>query len=93
MFWTNSSDDISKTRNSYNIQSLKKVENYEIWFIRVHVLLIENDLISYVTISNHDMKAVIENQQSILLFNENQKTKLIILLNLIDDSLIQIRHI
>ena len=39
------------------------------------------------------MKAVIENQQSILLFNENQKTKLIILLNLIDDSLIQIRHI
>ena len=93
MFWTNSSDDISKIRNSYNIQSLKKVENYEIWFIRVHVLLIENDLISYVTISNHDMKAVIENQQLVLLFNENQKTKSIILLNLIDDSLIQIRHI
>ena len=93
MFWANSNDNISKTRNSYNIQSLKKAENYEIWFIRVHVLLIENDLISYVTISNHDMKAVIENQQSILLFNENQKTKLIILLNLIDDSLIQIRHI
>ena len=39
------------------------------------------------------MKVVIKNQQLILLFNESQKTKLIILLNLIDDSLIQIRHI
>ena len=71
MFWANSSDDISKTRNSYNIQSLKEAENYEIWFIQVHALLTENDLASYVTISNHDMKTVIENQQSILLFNEN----------------------
>ena len=93
MFWANSSDDISKTRNSYNIQSLKEAEDYEIWFIRVHALLIENDLASYVTISNHDMKAVIESQQLVLLFNENQKAKSIILLNLIDDSLIQIRHI
>ena len=64
MFWANSSDDISKIRNSYNIQPLKKVENYEIWFIRVHALLTENGLTSYVTISNHDMKAIIENQQS-----------------------------
>ena len=93
MFWANSSDDISKIRNSYNIQSLKKVENYEIWFIRVHALLIENDLTSYVTISNYDMKTVIKDQQSVLLFNESQKAKSIILLNLIDDSLIQIRHI
>ena len=63
MFWANSNDNISKIRNSYNIQSLKEIENYEIWFIRIHALLVENDLVSYVTISNHDMKIVIKNQQ------------------------------
>ena len=93
MFWANSSDDISKTRNSYNIQPLKGAEDYEIWFIRVHALLVGNDLASYVTISNHGMKVVIEGQQSVLLFNEGQKAKSIILLNLIDGPLIQIRHI
>ena len=93
MSWANSSDDISKTRNSYNIQPLKGAEDYEIWSIRVHALLAGNGLASYVTIPNHGMEAVIEGQQPVLLSNEGQKAKSIILLNLTDGPLIQIRHI
>ena len=93
MFWANSSDDISKNRNSYNIQSLKKTENYEMWSLRIRALLIENDLISHVTISNYDIETMIENEQLVLLSNETEKTKSMILLNLTDESLVQIQHI
>ena len=93
MSWTNSSDDISKNRNSYNIQPLKGAENYEMWSLRIRALLIENDLVSHVTISNYDIETMIENKQLVLLSNEIEKTKSMILLNLIDESLIQIQHI
>ena len=93
MFWTNSNNDVSKTRNSYNIQSLKSAENYEMWSLRIRALLVENDLVSYVTILNHNIATIIENEQSILLSNEIEKTKSIILLTLVNESLIQIQHI
>ena len=60
MSWTNSIDDIFKTRNLYNIQSLKEAENYEMWFIRIRALLVENDLVSYIIIQNYGIKLVIE---------------------------------
>ena len=90
---TNSNDNVSKTRNSYNIQSLKDVENYEMWLLRIRALLVENDLVSHVTISNYDIATIIENEQLVLLSNEIEKAKSIILLNLTNESLIQIQHI
>ena len=93
MFWANSSDDVSKTRNSYNIQPLKGAENYEMWSLRIRALLVGNGLVSHVTISNHDIATVIEGEQSVLLSNEVEKAKSIILLNLADGSLVQIQHI
>ena len=50
MSWANSIDDIFKARNSYNIQSLKEAENYEMWFIRIRALLAESGLVSYIII-------------------------------------------
>ena len=93
MFWANSSDDISKNRNSYNIQSLKEIENYEMWSLKIRALLAENDLISHVTIPNYDIKTVIESEQLVLLSNEIEKAKSMILLNLTDGPLVQIQHI
>ena len=60
MFWANSIDNIFKTRNSYNIQSLKKAENYEMWFIRIRALLVESDLVSYIIIQNYNIEFVIK---------------------------------
>ena len=93
MFWANSNDDVFKNRNSYNIQSLKKVENYEMWLLRIRALLVENNLVSHVTISNYNIETVIEDEQSVLLSNEIEKAKSIILLNLADEPLVQIQHI
>ena len=93
MFWANSIDDISKARNSYNIQPLKKAENYEMWSIRIRALLAENDLISYITIQDYDIESVIKSQSSILLFKDTEKIKSVILLNLKNDPLIQIQHV
>ena len=93
MSWTNSSNDISKNRNSYNIQPLKETENYEMWSLRIRALLVENDLVSHVTIPNYDIETVIENEQFVLLSNEAEKAKSVILLNLTDGPLVQIQHI
>ena len=93
MFWTNSNDDVSKNRNSYNIQPLKEAENYEMWSLRIRALLAGNDLISHVTIPNYDIKTIIEGEQPIMLSNEAEKAKSIILLNLADGPLVQIQHI
>ena len=93
MSWANSSDDVSKNRNSYNIQSLKEAENYEMWSLRIRALLIGNDLVSHVTISNYDIETMVEGEQFVLLSNEAEKTKSVILLNLVDESLVQIQHI
>ena len=60
MSWTNSIDDIFKTRNLYNIQPLKKAENYEMWFIRIRALLAESGLVSYITIQNYGIEFVIK---------------------------------
>ena len=93
MSWANSSDDVSKNRNSYNIQPLKKAENYEMWSLRIRALLAGNDLVSHVTISNYDIETIIEGEQSILLSKEAEKAKSIILLNLTEGPLVQIQHI
>ena len=93
MFWANSIDDIFKTRNSYNIQFLKKAENYEMWFIRIRALLVESDLVLYITIQNYDIELVIENQPSVLLFKKIEKMKFVILFNLKNDLLVQIQHV
>ena len=93
MSWANSSDDVSKTRNSYNIQPLKGAENYEMWSLRIRALLAGNGLVSHVTIPNHDIATVIEGEQPVLLSNEAEKAKSIILLNLADGPLVQIQHI
>ena len=93
IFWANSSDDVFKNRNSYNIQPFKKAENYEMWSLRIRALLAENVLISHVTISNYDIETIVENEQSVLLSKETEKAKSIILLNLVDGSLVQIQHI
>ena len=93
MSWANSSDDIFKNRNSYNIQPLKGAENYEMWSLRIRALLVGNDLISHVSISNYDIETVIEDGQLVLLSNEVEKAKSMILLNLADEPLIQIQHI
>ena len=74
MSWTNSNDDVFKNRNSYNIQPLKGIENYEMWSLRIRALLIENDLISHVTISNYDIETMIENEQSVLLLCHSDRT-------------------
>ena len=60
MSWANSTDDIFKTRNSYNIQPLKGAENYEMWFIRIRALLVGSGLVSYITIQNYGIESVIE---------------------------------
>ena len=91
MSWTNSSDDVSKNRNSYNIQSLKEVENYEMWSLRIRALLAGNGLVSHVTIPNYGIETV--DGQSVILSNEAEKAKSIILLNLADGPLVQIQHI
>ena len=93
MSWANSNDDISKTRNSYNIQLLKGAENYEMWFLRIRVLLVGNDLILYITQPNYDIKSIIESESSVLLFKKVEKIKFVILLNLKNDSLVQIQHV
>ena len=93
MSWANSIDDIFKARNSYNIQSLKEAENYEMWFIRIRALLVESDLVSYITIQDYNIESVIENQSSVLLFKDAEKIKSVILLNLKDGPLVQIQHV
>ena len=93
MSWTNSTDDCSKQRNSYNISLLKGTENYELWSIRIRALLAENELTSYISQPNLDIELVIEDGLSILLFKEVEKIKSIILLNLVDEPLVQIQHI
>ena len=87
MFWANSIDNIFKARNSYNIQSLKEAKNYKMWFIRIRVLLVENDLVLYITIQNYNIEFVIKSQSSVLLFKNTEKMKFVILLNLKDDPL------
>ena len=93
MSWANLINNIFKTRNSYNIQPLKEVENYEMWFIRIRALLVESGLVLYITIQNYDIEFVIESQPSMLLFKKVEKMKFVILLNLKNDSLIQIQHV
>ena len=93
MSWVNSIDDCSKQRNSYNISLLKGIENYELWFIRIRALLVGNELAFYISQSNFGIELVIEGDLSILLFKEVEKIKSIILLNLVDESLVQIQHI
>ena len=93
MFWVNSIDDCSKQRNSYNISLLKEIENYELWSLQIRALLVENELAFYISQSNLDIEFVIEGGLSILLFKEVEKIKFIILLNLVDESLVQIQHI
>ena len=93
MSWANSSDDISKNRNSYNIQSLKGAENYEMWSLRIRALLAGNGLVSHVSISNYGIETVVEGGQPVLLSNEAEKAKSVILLNLADGPLVQIQHI
>ena len=90
MFWANSIDDIFKTRNSYNIQLLKEAENYKMWFIRIRALLVESDLVLYIIIQNYGIESVIKDQPSMLLFKKVEKVKSVILLNLKNDSLVQI---
>ena len=63
------------------------------WFIRIRVLLVENSLISYITIQNYNIESVIESQPSMLLFKKIEKIKFVILLNLKNDSLVQIQHV
>ena len=93
MSWTNSSDDVFKNRNSYNIQPLKEIENYEMWSLKIRALLAGNDLVSHVTILNYDIETIVEDEQSVLLSKKAEKAKSIILLNLADESLVQIQHI
>ena len=93
MSWANSTDDISKTRNLYNIQFLKEAENYEMWFIRIRTLLAESGLVSYITIQNYNIEPVIENQPSVLLSKKTEKVKSVILLNLENGPLVQIQHV
>ena len=93
MSWVNSSNNVSKNRNSYNIQPLKEAENYEMWSLRIRALLAGNSLVSYVTIPNYGIETVVEGEQSVLLSKEVEKTKSIILLNLADGPLVQIQHI
>ena len=93
MSWANSTDDISKTRNSYNIQPLKGAENYEMWSIRIRALLAGSGLVSYITIQNYGIEPVIKGQPSVLLFKEAEKVKSVILLNLENGPLVQIQHV
>ena len=93
MFWANSNDDISKTRNSYNIQPLKGVENYKMWFLKIRALLVESGLVLYITQPNYDIEPVIENEPPVLLSKKVEKMKSVILLNLENDSLVQIQHV
>ena len=93
MSWANSTDDISKARNSYNIQPLKGAENYEMWSIRIRALLAGSGLVSYIIIQDYGIESVIEGQSSVLLSKDAEKVKSVILLNLEDGPLVQIQHV
>ena len=93
MSWANSSDDISKMRNSHNIQPLKGAENYEMWSLRIRALLAGYGLVSYITQPNYGIEPVIQGEIPVLLSKEAEKVKSVILLNLEDGPLVQIQHV
>jgi hypothetical protein len=54
--------DISKQKSTYQIESLKNEENYELWSICMFALLSKKGLVQYIKIIGFDYSAVIENK-------------------------------
>lgn len=83
----------SKQKLTYQIEPLSGEQNYELWSIRMKALLAKEGLLQYISIEDHGYSAIIEGERPIKPSQEATKSASLIMLNLRDGPLLQIRHI